>query len=70
MKTYLRKGKTLPQAVRNEEKIKGEKQPVDMKVRKEGDGGSFPGAGAEISLQCMEETMVEQIFSGSLWRGP
>lgn len=38
-----------------------EKQPRNSRVRK-GEGGGAPGAGAEIHLRTMEETMVEQVF--------
>ena len=58
--TYLRRGKKLwwnssswERGVRN--------SPADTKVTEEGGGGGAPGAGADITLQPLEETMVERM---------
>lgn len=69
VKIYFRRGKTLARAVRGEgEKVR--KKSVNMKIRKEGGGEDFPGAGAAFTLHFVEETPVEQVFPQSLWRGP
>lgn len=57
MKVDLRKGKA-PQRVRCEGKKKSVRcSPVKIKVRK---GGGAAGAAAQIPLQFMKESMVEQ----------
>ena len=42
--------------------------PVDTKVSEEGGGEGATGATAEIALQPVEETTVEQVFPCGLCR--
>jgi len=42
--------------------------PADTKVNEKGERGGAAGTRAENPLQLMEETMVEQVFSCSLWK--
>lgn len=44
--------------------------PANTKVREEGKEGSSLGVRSGIPLQPVEETMVEDRFPSSLWRGP
>ena len=37
----------------------------NTKVREEGGGGGVPGVRADIPLQAVEETMLEQIFTAA-----
>ena len=39
---------------------KGVRSPADTKISEEGGGGVAPGAKAEVPLQLMERTMVDQ----------
>jgi len=56
VKTYLGKGKT-----KHRSKDKSMRsRPPDTKVSEGGGEGGAPSAGAEILLQLLEETMVEQ----------
>ena len=56
-------------AVRSEEKQSVGNNRVNTKVREEGEGGA-PSARSDIPLLSVGETMVEQVFPCSLWRGP
>ena len=55
--------------VREEEEVRTceGKQHGDSKVRAEGGGGSAPGARAEIPLQAVVRTMVQQLCPCSPW---
>lgn len=43
---------------------------VNIKVRKEGEGGGAPGARVEVPLQTVEDNTAEKVFPCSLWREP
>lgn len=63
-KTYLRNGKCCTALRRYEKPVRN--SPADTKAR-EGGGQGAPGAGADIALQPMEMTMVEQLFTCCPW---
>lgn len=43
--------------------------PTDTKVNEEGGGGGALGAGAEIPLQPVDDTPLEQVFPSGLGGG-
>lgn len=71
METYIRNGKKHCPAERSEErKCEEIKKPADTNISEEGEGEGAPGTEAEIPLQPVERSMVEQVFPCSPLRGP